>query len=90
MTEILLEYKRSERKSNWKLHLVCVKKMVPYFFSAGHNKYARWVPVYLLDMVNLEGTAPEIHHAFITGKHSIYRSERRFASVWTDMTRYGS
>ena len=59
--------------------------MLPYFVLAGHTNYARWVPVYLTDMNQLEHSAPDVYNEFEKGNVTVDRSEKPFASVWTDM-----
>ena len=38
---IMMAYVRAEREGDWALHVESVKAMIPYFFVAGHNNYAR-------------------------------------------------
>jgi hypothetical protein len=52
---------RDERDGDWQLHLQSVSSMLPYFFV---TNYARWTPVYLLDMLNLPD---EVRSAFESG-----------------------
>ena len=39
---IILLYIRAEKEGEWVLHLEATKKMLPYFFAAGHHNYARY------------------------------------------------
>ena len=41
---------RSERQSNWTLHMHTVASMFPYFFVPNRTNYCLWIPVYLLEM----------------------------------------
>lgn len=50
---ILLSNIRAEREGNWNLHLATQVAMTPYFFATNRINYARWTPVYLLDMAQL-------------------------------------
>jgi hypothetical protein len=36
-----------------KMYLSSVRSMLPFFFVTNRNNYARWTPIYLLDMLNL-------------------------------------
>ena len=38
---LMMAYVRAEREGEWLLHVHCVKAMMPYFFAAGHQNYAR-------------------------------------------------
>ena len=41
---------RSERQSNWTLHMHTVASILPIFFVTNRANYSRWIPVYLLEM----------------------------------------
>ena len=41
---------QAEREGDWLLHMYALKRMVPYFFSAGHWHYARYIVWNLQDM----------------------------------------
>ena len=82
MIVILLQYIRAERDSNWELHMECVTMMAPMFFIAGHTNYARWTPVYIVDMHEMKYTAPSIYAEFLADHHTVCRAENKFASVW--------
>ena len=50
---IMMLFIRAEREAEWPLHLLVVKLMMPYFFSAGHLNYARYGLYYLSSMERL-------------------------------------
>ena len=85
MVTMLLQFVKAERTGNWCLHLAAISAMVPYFFTHDRQNYARWLPVYLADMGQLEQKHPEVYQWFIKGEHAISRSSQPFAKVWTDM-----
>lgn len=58
MVQILLLFVRATRESDWQLHLSTVRLMMPWFFAYGHVNYARYLPSYWLEMVNLPLTHP--------------------------------
>jgi hypothetical protein len=39
---LVLKYVRAEREADWPLYVAVVKEMLPYFFAAGHQNYARY------------------------------------------------
>ncbi len=41
MIQILRMFIKAERIGDWKLHLLAVQEMLPYFAAAGHNLYAK-------------------------------------------------
>ena len=47
---------------------VLLTKMLPYFFITNRTNYSRWMPVYILDMLELPA---EIKSAFEKGEFSI-------------------
>ena len=51
--QLMLLNIRSERQSNWTLHMHTVASMLPYFFVTNRMNYSRWIPVYLLEMPQL-------------------------------------
>ena len=49
----MMMFIRAEREGDWPLHLHAVSKMLPYFFAAGHQNYARYATYYFNDMKQL-------------------------------------
>ena len=47
---LMMQFVRAEREGDWALHLLVVKGMMPYFFAANHNNYARYGLYYLRSM----------------------------------------
>ncbi|KAK3085631.1 hypothetical protein FSP39_006444 [Pinctada imbricata] len=80
--EILLQNIRAERYGDWNLHLISMKAMIPYFFVANRNNYARWTPVYVLDMLNIP---MEVKSSFDTGVFAIRQKAGSFNGIWADM-----
>ena len=56
--------------------------MTPYFFATDHYNYARWMPVYLLDMTQLP---EDISQAFDQGQFAIRKTDGAFNGIWSDM-----
>ena len=63
MVKLLMLFVRATRESNWVLHLSSLDKFVNYVFVHDlhdlHN-YARYSPVYLADMFDLQTSYPTI------------------------------
>ena len=55
---LLLHFIRAERTGDWKLHLSCVREMIPHFHAAGHLPYAKSSRLYLQQMKDLEKSMP--------------------------------
>jgi hypothetical protein len=66
--QIMLSNVRAERESEWSAHLMSSSKILPYFFVTNRTNYSRWMPVYILDMLELP---VEIKSAFEKGEFSI-------------------
>ena len=61
MVSTLLSLIRVTREGNWELHLECIKAVLPWFFAYDHTNYARFLPVYLVHMLELPDTHPEAY-----------------------------
>ena len=85
MVKLLLQFVKAERTGHWKLHLLSVSAMVPHFFAMDRPNYARWLPVYIMDMRQLATKHPQVHQEFVNGYHAVSRSGKPFSQVWTDM-----
>ena len=85
MVKLLLQFVKAERTGHWELHLLSVSAMVPHFFAMDRPNYARWLPVYIMDMRQLATKHPQGHQEFVNGYHAVSRSGKPFSQVWTDM-----
>ncbi|CAH1118147.1 unnamed protein product [Phaedon cochleariae] len=88
MVTIMKQFIEAERMGNWLLHLDTIKKMLPYFHSAGHFQYAKSAHLYLQEMLTLEEQMdPTEFKKFTTeGFFTIRRSDKFWCGVWSDMT----
>ena len=77
---------RSERTRNWHLHLSSVKDMLNLFAATGHIHYAKCGRLYLQKMLRLENEYPWVYSKFMEGFHTVWRSDRFWAGLWTDLT----
>ena len=82
----LKDFIRAERTGNWKLHLIAVRKMLNLFAATGHINYAKCARLYLQNMTALHLSHPDLHAKFETeGFHTVRRSDRYWAGLWTDL-----
>ena len=58
---------RAEREGDWLLHLHAVSMMIPYFFAAGNQNYARYRTYNLHNMRKLP---PVILEKFLRDDHT--------------------
>ena len=77
---------RAERTGNWHLHLIAVEKMLNLFAATGHIHYAKSARLYLQLMNELHQKYPWLYEKFINeGYHTIRRSKRHWAGLWSDL-----
>ncbi|KAJ4940926.1 hypothetical protein JOQ06_027216 [Pogonophryne albipinna] len=86
MMQLLLLFVRATRESNWQLHLSTVRLMMPWFFAYDRVNYARYLPAYWLEMMNLPVTHPSCHSDMnVKGQWTVQRqSVHGFASIACD------
>ena len=77
----MMSYVRAEREGDWLLHIYCVKTMMPYFFAAGYQYYARLCLVYLRAIENLPNVLPH----FLKGPHVMRHMNGLWNGIWSDM-----
>ena len=59
---LMMTYIRAEREGDWLLHLATFRKMLPYYFAAGHVNYARYGLYYVCSMEKLP---PHVERLFL-------------------------
>ncbi|KAG8187105.1 hypothetical protein JTE90_004851 [Oedothorax gibbosus] len=85
MVGLLLSFLRATRSANWFLHLAAIEEMIPWFFSYDHVNYARYLPIYLLEMLNLSSTHPSINNQLCSGDFVTIR-QNIFSGTAMDQT----
>ena len=85
---ILKMFLYAERTGDWKLHLQCIKKMIPYFHAAGHLAYAKSARLYLQQMETLESKMSGTEHKLFTkgGYFTVRKEDRLWRGNFTDQT----
>ena len=84
LVETLLLFVRADREADWTLHLSTFKSMLPFMITYDHTNYARWGVIYLLDMLQLEQTAPSVYQEFLAGNFVVKESTGYFNQIATD------
>lgn len=83
--DVLLHLLRANKEGDFHLHLDAAMEAVPYFILAGRVNYARYTPVYVSEMRQLETKQPEMFKFLEQGGFVVRRSgESKFNSVPTD------
>ena len=52
-TLLIHQLLRSEREGDWLFQQLCIRRLLPYFFIAGHHNYARYLSWHCLEMAIL-------------------------------------
>ena len=73
---IILIFVRSLRKRNFTLYRDALTMLIPWFFALDYPKYARWLPIYVRNMLSLDNIAPELPQnlrrvTFLFTKHTV-------------------
>ena len=55
---LILTFIRATKENNYNLHLATLYKLCPMFFAYNHQNYSRYIPAYLVIMINLPDTHP--------------------------------
>ena len=59
-------------------------QLVPWFFTLDHTNYARWLPIYIRDMLSLSDTHLDVAAEFKKGKFNVCKSARPFSAIAVD------
>ena len=82
---ILLRLLRADREADFLMHIETVTETVSYFILAGRVNYARYTPVYIAEMKQLEKQKPLMYRHMMEGGFVVRRTAgRAFNCVPTD------
>ncbi|KAF4531641.1 hypothetical protein B566_EDAN006572 [Ephemera danica] len=87
MVTLIRLFIRAERTGDWKLHMYCVRKMLPFLAAAGHLNYTKCAYLYYQSMQGLQSKMSESdYEKFVnSGYFTIRRTEIPWSGVWSDM-----
>lgn len=74
---LLLSFVRSVREGDFELYKNSMHLMCPWYFALNHQNYARWLPIHVKDMQELQEKAPGVYREFCAGMNTF---EMRFGS----------
>lgn len=88
MVSLLKTFLAAERMGDWKLHLECIRNMLPFFHAAGHFNYSKSARLYLQDMKQLESKIDPVEYKRFTedGYFTSRRSNTYWAGIFSDQT----
>ena len=76
---------RAQRTGDFQLYKKSLQNRQPYFPAAGRNNYAKSVPIFLKDLIDIEHTNPEAYKMFVDGFFFVRRSDRYWAALPPDL-----
>ena len=80
----ILIFVRSIREGNFKVYAESIRSLIKWAFSRDHHNYARWLTVYLFDLMTLETFHPDIFEEMVQGKFSFQKTYTEFSRIATD------
>ena len=86
MELIYCRFLRAIREGRFLLYREVLNEMCPWFFAFDHINYARWVPVHIRDLMQLEDTHPDVFHEFVEGNFGVQRSQHKFSLIGKDQS----
>ena len=85
--DVLLGLIRASREGNWLLHLHAIRQMIPWCLAYDKINYARYLPVYHVEMTNLPSEHPDVYSNFMAGKFAVQLAEESpFGRIPVDQT----
>ena len=75
---------RSFREGNFTLYRESLSEFIPYFFANNNINYARWLPIYLRNMMCLEKQHPDVAREFHQRNFVVHKSDRNFSAMAID------
>ena len=74
-----------QKEGRWKLHLACIRDIMPWMFAYDRVNYSRYLPVYFLQMSALLFTHPEAAADLLYGDFGVQsNSSHGFSQVPVD------
>ena len=84
MILLLLRFIRASREGDWVLHLACIREMLPWVFAYDKCNYARYLPVYWVEMSQLEEKHPDAYEQMMRGEFTVQRGDGKFTRIPVD------
>jgi len=81
VVDVLLGLTRASREGTWRLHLHAIRQMIPWYFAYDKINYARYLPVYFAEMMNLPSEHPDVYGNFMAGDFAVQLAEE--GHFWT-------
>ena len=87
LTSLMLDFIRASREKDWTLHLISISNLISWCFAYKRSNYAKYLLWYLLQMINLPTTHPDVHEYLADGDFSTQiGNDNPFACIPMDQT----
>ena len=87
---LMCRFIRSLREGDFPLYLQVCDKLCSSFHVMDLTNYARWLPVYVRDMVQLPQKHPQLYAEFLKGNFFVQRSAHKFSLISKDQGHGGA
>ena len=83
---VVQDFIRAERTNDWNLHVTTTNAMLNLFAATGDHNYAKSCRLYLQSIADLETKQPDVYAEFLKGNHTVRRTSKSWAGIWTDLS----
>ena len=83
---LMCRFVRAQREGDFRLYVQVLDEMCKWFFVLNRNKYSRWLPIHVKDLVGLEEQHPVIHEQFMAGNFVVQKSHSKFSMMAKDQS----
>jgi len=80
----LLQLVASLRSADFEMYKQSLANLVGWFFAFDQVNYARWLPVHIRDLVNLDIKHPQLAQKFYAGCFVARKTHRPFSAIGID------
>ncbi len=81
---LLLQFVRGIREARFDIYHDTLEQLVSWMFALDHVNYARWLPIHLQTLRELEVRHPQIYHQFKSGNFVVQKTHRKFSCIGVD------
>lgn len=81
---LMLMFIRSQRSANFNLFTETLKGLIPWVFSFDNYNYARWLPVFLKDLLLLSTNLTDVYKTFEEGMFVVQKTGNVFSAIGLD------
>ena len=77
----VLVYVSSLSQASFDMYIDALRELAVWFHALDHTNYGRWIPVHILDMVELPTTHPELVQEFRAGNFTVQKTNKSFSAI---------